>query len=454
MKKTKTVYTCQSCGGRQPKWVGRCPDCGEWNTLAEEMVKPEGSKTRRGLAEEGSRPQPLASVPLSEGTRLPTGMEEMDRVLGGGIVPGSLVLIGGDPGIGKSTLLLQLCGTIALKGPVLYVSGEESAAQIKMRADRLGIGGAPLLIYPETNIETIVEQITALKPALVIIDSIQTVYTSLLGAAPGSVGQLRESAALIMQVCKRSGIPAFLVGHVTKEGAIAGPRVLEHMVDTVLYFEGDRDHYFRVLRSVKNRFGSTHEIGVFEMRGEGLLEVKDPSGIFISPVSEAVSGSVIACTLSGTRPILVELQALVTGTSFGNPRRTAVGFDYNRIVLMAAILQKRAGVMLDSEDIYVSAAGGVRVDDPGADLALAAALLGSHRNRPARSRSVFIGEVGLGGEVRPVVSLQQRLKEAARMGMTTAFIPNSAAGDAGKIAGIEPVRISHIGELSDAMFRS
>ncbi len=452
MKKPKTAYACQNCGGRQPKWVGRCPDCGDWNTLVEETVKPEGLKTRRGLAEEGSRPQTLASVPLSEGIRLPTGMEEMDRVLGGGIVPGSLVLIGGDPGIGKSTLLLQLCGTIALKGAVLYVSGEESAAQIKMRAERLGIGNAPLLIYPETNVETIVAQIETLKPALVIIDSIQTVYTSLLGAAPGSVGQLRESTALIMQVCKRSGIPAFLVGHVTKEGAIAGPRVLEHMVDTVLYFEGDRDHYFRILRSVKNRFGSTHEIGVFEMRGEGLLEVKDPSGIFISSAAEAVSGSVIACTLSGTRPILVELQALVTGTTFGNPRRTAVGFDYNRIILMAAILQKRAGVMLDGEDIYVSAAGGVRVDDPGADLALAAALLGSFRNRPAQHRSVFIGEVGLGGEVRAVASLQQRLKEAARMGMTTAFIPKTGTGDEGKPGGLALIRLAHVGALSDVMF--
>ncbi len=452
VKKAKTVYTCQSCGSRQPKWVGRCPDCGDWNTLVEETLKPSGAQTRRGLAEEGSRPLPLADVPMREGIRLPTGMEEVDRVLGGGVVPGSLVLIGGDPGIGKSTLLLQLCGAIALAGPVLYVSGEESAAQIKMRAERLGIGSASLLIYSETSVENILGQIAAVKPALVIIDSIQTVYTELLGAAPGSVGQLRESTALIMQLCKRSGIPVFLVGHVTKEGSIAGPRVLEHMVDTVLYFEGDRDHYFRVLRSVKNRFGNTHEIGVFEMREEGLREVKNPSEIFIAHAGEAVSGSVIACTLSGSRPILVELQALVTGTAFGNPRRTAVGFDYNRIVLMAAILQKRAGVMLEGEDIYISAAGGVRVDDPGADLALAAALLGSYRNQPVRTRAIFIGEVGLGGEVRPVASLQQRLKEAARMGMGTAFIPKMGSDDLKAPHGLTLVRLDHVGSLMDAIF--
>jgi DNA repair protein RadA/Sms len=383
--------------------------------------------------------------------RMSTGMAEMDRVLGGGIVDGSLVLIGGDPGIGKSTLVLQLCGNIADGRSVLYVSGEESAHQLKMRADRLGINSHSLLVLTETNVDLINAQVALRSPALVVIDSIQTVYTEELAAAPGSVGQLRESTARLLQTCKSLNVPFFLVGHVTKDGAIAGPRVLEHMVDTVLYFEGDRDHYFRVLRSVKNRFGSTHEIGVFEMGENGLAEVKNPSEYLVSGRSDPVSGSVIACTLTGTRPILVELQALVTPTNFGNPRRTAVGFDYNRIVLLSAILQKRAGLMLDSEDIYVSATGGVRVDDPGSDLALAAAITGSFRNIAARPDTLFVGEVGLGGELRHVSSMNLRLKEAARMGMKRAVVPKiSAKEKSGKNYGkIEVVTIDHVSQLAE-----
>ncbi|MFQ5432171.1 MAG: DNA repair protein RadA [Nitrospinota bacterium] len=456
MKKARSVYVCQSCGSRHLKWIGKCPDCGEWNTLVEELiVKPSsrrsGSMTGAALSE--SKPRPLFELSVKDGGRTSTGMAEMDRVLGGGIVDGSLVLIGGDPGIGKSTLVLQLCGKIADGRSVLYVSGEESARQIKMRADRLGINSPSLLILTETNVEHIAAQVDAIKPALVVIDSIQTVFTDELGAAPGSVGQLRESTARLMQTCKSLNVPFFLVGHVTKDGAIAGPRVLEHMVDTVLYFEGDRDHYFRVLRSVKNRFGSTHEIGVFEMGESGLAEVKNPSEYLVSGRTEPVSGSVIACTLSGTRPILVELQALVTPTNFGNPRRTAVGFDYNRIVLLSAILQKRAGLMLDSEDIYVSASGGVRVDDPGSDLALAAAITGSFRNIAARADTLFVGEVGLGGELRHVSSMNLRLKEAARMGMKRAIVPQISAKDKSNenYGKIEVATIDHVSSLAEFM---
>ena len=454
MKKAKSVYVCQGCGSRHLKWIGKCPDCGEWNTLVEELViKPSarrsGSLTSASQSE--SKPQPLLALSVKNGGRTSTGMAEMDRVLGGGIVDGSLVLIGGDPGIGKSTLVLQLCGKIAENHTVLYVSGEESANQIKMRADRLGIRSQHLLVLTETNVELINAQVEAIKPALVVIDSIQTVYTEELVAAPGSVGQLRESTARLMQSCKGLNVPFFLVGHVTKEGAIAGPRVLEHMVDTVLYFEGDRDHYFRILRSVKNRFGSTNEIGVFEMRESGLSEVSNPSEYLISGRTEPVSGSVIACTLSGTRPILVELQALVTPTNFGNPRRTAVGFDYNRIVLLSAILQKRAHLTLDSEDIYVSATGGVRVDDPGSDLALAAAITGSFRNIVAAADTLFVGEVGLGGELRHVSSMHLRLKEAARMGMKRAVVPKISAKEKSRenYGKIEVVTIDHVSQLAD-----
>ena len=452
MKKAKSVYVCQSCGARQLKWIGKCPDCSEWNTLVEELIVKDTPRRKAAIKGE-SKPQPLMELVVKDGGRTSTGMVEMDRVLGGGIVDGSLVLIGGDPGIGKSTLVLQLCGRVADGRTVLYVTGEESARQIKMRADRLGITAGSLLIYPETNVEIITAQVEAMKPALVVIDSIQTVYTESLTAAPGSVGQLRESTALLMQVCKGLGIPFILVGHVTKEGAIAGPRVLEHMVDTVLYFEGDRDHSFRVLRSVKNRYGSTHEIGVFEMRESGLAEVANPSEYLVSKRTEPVSGSTIACTLSGTRPILVELQALVTPTNFGNPRRTAVGFDYNRIVLLAAILQKRAGLMLDSEDIYVSAAGGVRVDDPGSDLALAAAVTGSFRNIAVGGDTLFVGEVGLGGELRHVSSMHLRLKEAARMGMARAVVPavsiKESKGE--KFGKLKVIAIDHVSSLTELL---
>ncbi len=451
LKKAKTLYVCQECGSTSGKWIGKCPDCGSWNSFVEETVRASPSR-RGGISPHLGFvvPKSLGELNEEEASYSKSGIGELDRVLGGGVVDGSLVLIGGDPGIGKSTLVLQLCGKFSDGGQkVLYVTGEESARQVKLRATRLGVESDSLFIYPETNLELIIGQIAEQKPQFVVIDSIQTVFTETVSSAPGSVSQLRESTALLMQTCKTLHVPVFLVGHVTKDGAIAGPRVLEHMVDTVLYFEGDRDHYFRILRSVKNRFGSTDEIGVFEMLEGGLKEVKNPSELFISTETAASSGSIITCTLSGTRPILVELQALVTPTNFGNPRRTAVGFDYNRVILLSAILQKRAGLLLDAEDIYVSAAGGVRVNDPGSDLALAAAIAGSFRNITTGKDTVFIGEIGLGGEIRPVSSLELRLKEAERMGLKKAVIPKAGTKDIKTGKGIEVTKIADVESLSD-----
>ena len=448
-KKSRSQYVCQECGSSQSKWIGRCPDCNNWNTFQEEVIKPLPKRGSLSPVSLSSAPVPLSDLPAESAGRKLSGIGELDRVLGGGVVDGSLVLIGGDPGIGKSTLVLQLCGKLSARAKVLYVTGEESPQQVKIRADRLGIDSGAIFVFPETNVETITAMIEELRPSFVVIDSIQTVFTEQLSAAPGSVGQLREATSCFMRTAKTLNIPLFLVGHVTKDGAIAGPRVLEHMVDTVLYFEGDKDHYFRILRSVKNRFGSTQEIGVFEMRGSGLEEVENPSELFINSDEKPSSGSVITCTLSGTRPILVELQSLVTPTSFGNPRRTAVGFDYNRLVLLAAILQKRAGLMLDAEDIYVSAAGGVRIEDPGSDLAVCAAIAGSFRNTSVTKGSVFIGEVGLGGEVRPVSSLEIRLKEAQRMGMTRAIVPATGAEKHMDKGNLKIVAIRHVDSLME-----
>ncbi|MDH5542829.1 MAG: DNA repair protein RadA [Nitrospinota bacterium] len=451
-KKARSQYVCQECGSSQPKWIGRCPDCNSWNTFQEEAVKPVVKRGAFSLGSSPSAPVPLSDLPAESAGRKKSGIVELDRVLGGGVVDGSLVLIGGDPGIGKSTLVLQLCGKLAANSKVLYVTGEESPQQVKIRADRLGIDSASIYVFPETNVEIITARIEELMPSFVVVDSVQTVFTEQLSAAPGSVGQLREATSCFMRTAKTLNVPLFLVGHVTKDGAIAGPRVLEHMVDTVLYFEGDKDHSFRILRSVKNRFGSTQEIGVFEMRGSGLVEVENPSELFINSSEKPSSGSVITCTLSGTRPILVELQSLVTPTSFGNPRRTAVGFDYNRLVLLAAILQKRAGLMLDVEDIYVSAAGGVRIEDPGSDLAVSAAIAGSFRNISVAKGTVFIGEVGLGGEVRPVSSLEVRLKEAQRMGMKRAVVPAVGAEKLADNGKLKIVGIKHVDSLLENIF--
>jgi DNA repair protein RadA/Sms len=423
----KVNYTCQGCGYITPKWLGRCPDCGEWNTFVEEKESP--TKVRRDYCSGSlsfTSPVPITQVAGQEEDRLVTDIREFDRVLGGGIVPGSVVLIGGDPGIGKSTLLLQLSGRLSHKGTViLYVTGEESTSQTRLRANRLGSISDNIYLLTETCLENIIPQMESLRPALIIIDSIQTIYTQHLPSPPGSIGQLREVTAELMALAKGWQTPLFLIGHVTKEGAIAGPKALEHMVDTVLYFEGERSHSFRILRAVKNRFGSTNEIGVFEMTTHGLVEVSNPSEIFLAERPQGSSGSIVVATVEGTRPLLVELQALVTPTNFGNPRRMVTGLDYNRVSLMIAVLEKRAGFHLFGEDIFLNIAGGVKVEEPAVDLGIILAIASSFRDRPLDSHVVAVGEVGLTGEVRGVPQLEIRIKEAAKLGFQKCIVPRS-----------------------------
>ena len=420
--KQKTFFTCQNCGCQSPKWLGKCPDCGSWNSMAEE-TSPAGQRGK-GVTATASRPIPICDVPGQTEARIPCGNEEFDRVLGGGIVPGSLVLIGGDPGIGKSTLLLQTMLNLAARvGPVLYVSGEESASQTRLRGERLGVSHPDLLVLAENSLEAIVAHAAALKPRAMVIDSIQTVWTSALESAPGSVSQVRESAGKLMLLAKGSDLPVFMVGHVTKDGAIAGPRVLEHMVDTVLYFEGDGSHPYRILRAVKNRFGSTNEIGVFEMKQEGLCCVSNPSELFLSERPIGVSGSVVTATLEGSRPLLVELQALVTSSSYGVPRRTTIGVDHNRLALLVAVLEKKVGLHLAGLDIFLNAAGGVRLNEPAADLAMIMAVASSHLDRTIDPQTVILGEVGLAGEVRAIAQPELRIAEAEKLGFTTCIVP-------------------------------
>src|SRR5262249_41644493 len=413
--KPRTRFVCQSCGFQAAKWLGKCPDCGNWNSLVEEMVRPE-SHGGSANASADSRPVRLSDVVTSSEIRRCTEIKELDRVLGGGVVPGSFVLLGGDPGIGKSTLLLAALDRLARQGPALYVSGEESLTQTKMRADRLQLGSSHLHLLSETDAEKVLAAAEALKPSAMAIDSIQTMYLPDLGSAPGSIAQVREVAGRLMAFAKQSGVPTFLVGHVTKEGAIAGPRVLEHMVDTVLYFEGDRGHPFRILRAHKNRFGSTNEIGVFEMKGSGLVEVADPSALFLAERPLGKPGSVLTSTFNGTRPILVEVQALVAPTGYGTARRTAMGVDGNRVALLAAVLERKEDVQLTGCDIFVNVAGGMQLTDPDADLAVCAALVSSLRNRPLDPHTLVLGEVGLAGEVRAVGQIELRLCEAEKMG--------------------------------------
>jgi DNA repair protein RadA/Sms len=427
MVRDRNVYRCQQCGFASPK-PGTCPDCkrmtGELMVLVEERAAPEPGGRRLGLST--SRPRALSDITMEHTDRLRTGIGELDRVLGGGVVPGSLVLIGGDPGIGKSTLLIQAARALATAAPpVLYVSAEESAAQVKLRAERLGISTDGLLLWTETDLVTVEAELDTVKPKVLIIDSIQTVFLPTLESAPGSVAQVRECGGRLMTIAKGRGIATFLVGHVTKEGALAGPRVLEHLVDTVLYFEGEQHHAYRVLRAVKNRFGSTNEIGVFQMAERGLLEVKNPSGFFLAERPKDVPGSVIVAGLEGTRPLLLELQALVAPASFGTPRRTVLGADYNRVCLLLAVLEKRAGVPLASQDVFVNVAGGGRVMEPAADLAVLVAAASSYMDRPVRGDVVVLGEVGLTGEVRAVTGLEARLREAAQLGFTQAVVPRS-----------------------------
>jgi DNA repair protein RadA/Sms len=421
------VYRCQECGFASPK-PGTCPDCrrasGAWVQLVEE--RPATQRTARRAGTPAVQPRPLKDISMEQDDRVRTGIDELDRVLGGGVVRGSLVLIGGDPGVGKSTLLLQAARALARAAPpVLYVTAEESAAQVKMRADRLGIAGDGLLLWPENDLSVVQAQLDDAKPRSLVIDSIQTVFLPELESAPGSVAQVRECGARLMTLAKSRGIATFLVGHVTKEGALAGPRVLEHLVDTVLYFEGERHHSYRVLRAVKNRFGSTNEIGVFEMAEGGLVEVKNPSGFFLAERPDKAPGSVVVSSLEGTRPVLLELQALVAPAPVGTPRRTVLGADYNRVCLLLAVLEKRAGVPLGSQDVFVNVAGGARVTEPAADLGIVVAAASSYMDRPVPSDVLVVGEVGLTGEVRAVAGLELRLREAAALGFRRAIVPQS-----------------------------
>ncbi len=440
MAKAQTRYVCQQCGSAQAKWMGRCPDCGEWNTMVETIVESRSSGAKRMALTSATQNQPqlLRDVVANGFERVSLAMGEFDRVLGGGLVPGSLVLIGGDPGIGKSTLLLQASAALAgAGGPVLYVSGEESAQQIKLRAERLGLTGDGLYLLTETNVDAILGHIEKLDPRLAVVDSIQTVYLDELSSAAGSVSQVRESAARLMQAAKGRGIPVFLIGHVTKAGAIAGPRVLEHIVDTVLYLEGDRFHAYRLLRCVKNRFGASNEVGVFEMRDVGMTEVANPSEAFLAERLLNAAGSAIAVTLEGTRPLLVEIQALSSTTSFGNPRRTANGIDFNRLLLLTAVLSKRVGVRLSDQDVFVNVVGGLRVGEPAADLAVACAIVSSFRDVPVAGDLAIIGEVGLSGELRAVSQLETRLKEATKLGFNRCLVPQSRQLDKIKLPGVE-----------------
>ncbi|NJD89979.1 MAG: DNA repair protein RadA [Geobacter sp.] len=440
--KKKSFFACQKCGCQSPKWLGKCPDCGEWNTMAEEQ---EISSTRL-LSGEAAKPVPLSMVKRDIQNRSSCGISEFDRVLGGGLVEGSMVLIGGDPGIGKSTLLLQASAHLASNGgKVLYVSAEESVEQIKLRAMRMGITSDNLYLLGETNIERIAAQIAELKPVAAVIDSIQTVFTSTIESAPGSVSQVRESAGRLMLTAKGGKIPLFLVGHVTKDGSLAGPRVLEHLVDTVLYFEGDSGHSFRILRAVKNRFGSTNEIGVFEMKDTGLSPVANPSELFLAERPLGVSGSIVVSALEGTRPLLVELQALVSATSFGNPRRTTIGVDHNRLALLVAVLEKKVGLHLSGHDIFLNAAGGVRLNEPAADLGMVMAVASSHLDKPIDPQTLFLGEVGLSGEVRAVSQPEIRIREAVKLGFTRCILPYGSLKQV-KVKGIELVGVKKVDE--------
>lgn len=453
-KGKKTVFFCQNCGHEESKWLGQCPACKEWNTFVEEKVTvSRGSTSAASEAgkERASKVVTLSSVSVEEDERIRTGIAELDRVLGGGIVQGSLVLVGGDPGIGKSTLLLQVCQRLSDAGKnVLYISGEESLKQIKLRADRMGRFSDSLYLLCETNLDLIRQTIERQKPDVVVIDSIQTMYNEEVGSAPGSVSQVRESTNMLMQLAKGMNIAVFIVGHVTKEGTVAGPRVLEHMVDTVLYFEGDRHASYRILRGVKNRFGSTNEIGVFEMRREGLAEVENPSEFMLSGRPENASGSVVACALEGTRPILMEIQALVCRSNFGMPRRTAAGLDYNRVNLLMAVLEKRSGLPLSNYDAYVNIAGGIRMNEPAADLGIVMAIASSYKNRVIPEDTIVFGEVGLSGEVRAVSMPEQRVAEARKLGFKTCIIPEvsvkSLQGIPGK-PGINIVGVKSVNQV-------
>ena len=446
-KGKKSIFFCQNCGHEENKWLGQCPMCKEWNTFVEESISPAKSSTVKKVKD--TEVVALRNIETDYEERIHTQINELDRVLGGGIVPGSLVLVGGDPGIGKSTLLLQVCQKLCdNKKQVLYISGEESLKQIKLRANRMGEFKEDLYLLCETNLEIIRNIIEMRKPDIVVIDSIQTMYSEEVSSAPGSVSQVRESTNVFMQLAKGLGISIFIVGHVTKEGTVAGPRVLEHMVDTVLYFEGDRHASYRILRGVKNRFGSTNEIGVFEMRQNGLVEVENPSEFMLNGKPEHASGSIVACSIEGTRPILIEIQALVCSSNFGMPRRTAAGTDYNRVNLLMAVLEKRLGLHLSNYDAYVNIAGGVKMNEPAIDLGIVMAIVSSYKNHPIDEKTIVFGEVGLSGEVRAVSMPEQRVAEAKKLGFETCIIPEVSKE---MVKGIEGIKIIGVKNIGDAI---
>ena len=445
-KAKKSIYFCQNCGHEENKWLGQCPMCREWNTFVEEKVTVSKGTAAKNTVRE-AEVVTLSSVSTDQEDRMQTEIEELDRVLGGGVVPGSLVLVGGDPGIGKSTLLLQVCKRLSDQGrKVLYISGEESLKQIKLRANRMGTFSDHLLLLCETNLETIRQVIEREHPAVAVIDSIQTMYSEEVTAAPGSVSQVREATNTLMQIAKGLNITIFIVGHVTKEGTVAGPRVLEHMVDTVLYFEGDRHASYRILRGVKNRFGSTNEIGVFEMRETGLEEVPNPSEYMLNGRPEDASGSVVACSMEGTRPILMEIQALVCRSNFGMPRRTAAGTDYNRVNLLMAVLEKRVGLPLSNYDAYINIAGGIRMNEPAIDLGIVMAIVSSYKNQSISPGTIVFGEVGLSGEVRAVSMPEQRVAEARKLGFKTCIMPQVSKDMLKKIEGIEVIGVKSVNQ--------
>ena len=446
MTKSKTIFVCSECGNESSKWLGKCPACNSWNTFYEQKVVETKAGGHKDLAKSENKPQKLNSYEAKETLRTSTGFGELDRVLGGGLVKGSLVLLGGEPGIGKSTLILQICDKVKGEGKVLYVSGEESAEQIKMRADRLGINNDDILFLGETDIDVVNQAIIEINPKLVIIDSIQTMYSEEISAAAGSVSQVREITSQVMRVCKSRAITTIIIGHVTKEGNIAGPRVLEHMVDTVLYLEGERYFSYRVLRGVKNRFGSTNEIGMFEMNEEGMCEITNPSDILISEREDNPAGSCIVSSIEGTRAILIELQALTTQSIFGFPKRTANGTDYNRLALLIAVLEKRAGIMLGSQDIYLNLVGGIRVNEPSIDLGMMMAVVSSFKNVAIPKDMVIIGEVGLTGEVRRINLIDKRLKEAEKLGFKSCIIPESNKKDLKETYKLDIIGVSNINE--------
>lgn len=451
--KNITVYFCQSCGYESSKWMGQCPGCKEWNTFVEEVVEKKTAGKLKSVVggNQELKSYKLSEIDMQEKERMKTRFPELDRVLGGGVVQGSMILVGGDPGIGKSTLLLQVCRNLSDTMSVLYVSGEESLQQIKMRAERIGTFSDNLQLLCETNLVRVEQVIERQKPGVVIIDSIQTMYNEEVSSAPGSVSQVRESTGRLMQIAKGMGITVFIVGHVTKEGVVAGPRVLEHMVDTVLYFEGDRHASYRILRGVKNRFGSTNEIGVFEMCEEGLREVENPSEFMLNGKPEGASGSVVACSMEGTRPVLLEVQALVCHSSFGIPRRTAAGTDLNRVNLLMAVLEKRAGLSLSNCDAYVNIAGGIRMSEPAIDLGIVMALASSFKDKAIDENTICFGEVGLSGEVRAVNMAQQRVAEARKLGFETCILPKVCVSGLTDTKGIKIIGVENIQEAINRM---